>query len=222
MPQKRSQGACHDFLVQWTVLVPVKALPAAKSRLVDFSADAQAHARLVRAIRVDTLAAAGAAAGVARIVRIGDSADVDHDLLQRRPGLNPALAEGARYARDRWPRDGVAALVGDLPALTPGELAGALATAAEHETGFVADSAGTGTTLLTARPNARFEPRFGPDSASRHAANAAALPAGPGLRQDVDTADDLRAALLLGVGPQTLAVLAFVQTGSSVVHGNGA
>jgi len=213
-------GTCNDAWVQWTVLVPVKALPAAKSRLADFSADAEAHARLVEAIRVDTLAAARAAAGVARIVRIGDSVDVDHDVLQRRPGLNRALLEGARYARERWPQDGVAALVGDLPALTPSELAGALAAAAEHDTAFVADSVGTGTTLLTARPAARFEPRFGPDSALRHAVDAAPLPAGPGLRQDVDTADDLRAALLLGVGPQTLAIL--TQTRSSVVHRNGA
>jgi len=152
--------------------------------------------------------------------QIGDSADVDHDVLQRRPGLNRALLEGARYARERWPQDGVAALVGDLPALTPSELAGALAAAAEHDTAFVADSVGTGTTLLTARPAARFEPRFGPDSPLRHAVDAAPLPAGPGLRQDVDTADDLRAALLLGVGPQTLAIL--TQTRSSVVHRNGA
>ena len=142
------------------------------------------------------------------MVRIGDSPDVEHDLLQHRRGLNAALAEGARLARDRWPADGVAGLVGDLPALTPAELAGALAAAAQHPTGFVTDAAGTGTTLLTARPTVAFDPRFGPGSAARHGVHAAALPAGPGLRRDVDTADDLRAALLLGVGPHTVAALA--------------
>jgi len=202
--------------MEWTVLVPVKALPGAKSRLAEFSADADAHSRLVRAIRDDTLRAARVASGVARVVRIGDSPDVEHDLLQHRRGLNAALAEGARLARNRWPADGVAALVGDLPALTPDELAIALAAAAEHPTGFVSDAAGTGTTLLTARPTAAFEPRFGPGSAARHRTHAAALPAGPGLRRDVDTADDLRAALLLGVGPHTVAVLA------TAVHADGA
>jgi 2-phospho-L-lactate guanylyltransferase len=205
--------------VQWTVLVPVKALPAAKSRLAGFSADADAHARLVYAIRDDTLRAARTAPGVARVVRISDTADVDHELLQRRPGLNPALAEGARYARHRWPSNGVAALVGDLPALTSAELGRTLAAAAEHETAFVADTAGTGTTLLTALPSARLDPRFGPGSAARHGTQATALPAGPGLRQDVDTADDLRAALLLGVGPRTLAALA---EQASVAHRDGA
>jgi 2-phospho-L-lactate/phosphoenolpyruvate guanylyltransferase len=194
--------------MQWTVLVPVKALPGAKSRLSGFSADADAHARLVRAIRDDTLHAARDAPGVARVVRVGDSPDVEHDLLQRRRGLNAALAEGARLARHEWPTDGIAALVGDLPALTPAELASTLAAATEYATGFVPDAAGTGTTLLTARPTAAFDPRFGPGSAARHGAHAAALPAGPGLRQDVDTADDLRAAVLLGVGAHTVAALA--------------
>jgi 2-phospho-L-lactate guanylyltransferase len=194
--------------MEWTVLVPVKALPAAKSRLAGFSADADAHARLVCAIRDDTLRAARDAPGVARVVRIGDSPDVEHDLLQHRRGLNAAVAEGARLARNQWPTDGVAALVGDLPALTPAELASTLAAAAEHPTGFVTDAAGTGTTLLTARPGAAFDPRFGPGSAARHGTYAAALLAGPGLRQDVDTADDLRAALRLGVGPHTVAALA--------------
>jgi 2-phospho-L-lactate guanylyltransferase len=202
--------------VEWTVLVPVKALPAAKSRLAGFSADAGAHARLVQAIRDDTLRAARDAPGVARVVRIGDSPDVEHDVLQQRRGLNAALAEGARLARDRWPADGVAALVGDVPALTSAELASALAAAAEHPSGFVSDAAGTGTTLLTAQPGAAFDPRFGPGSAARHATAAAALPAGPGLRQDVDTADDLRAALLLGVGPNTVAALL------PTVHADGA
>jgi 2-phospho-L-lactate/phosphoenolpyruvate guanylyltransferase len=205
--------------VQWTVLVPVKALPAAKSRLAGFSADADAHARLVYAIRDDTLRAVRTAPGVARVVRISDTADVDHELLQRHPGLNAALAEGARYARHRWPSNGVAALVGDLPALTSAELGRTLAAAAEHETAFVADTAGTGTTLLTALPSARLDPRFGPGSAARHRTQATALPAGPGLRQDVDTADDLRAALLLGVGPRTLAALA---EQASVAHRDGA
>jgi len=206
--------------LRWTVLVPVKALPGAKSRLADFSADTEAHARLVHAIRDDTLAAARAASGVARVVRIGDTVDVEHELLQRRPGLNAALTEGARHARTRWPHDGIAALVGDLPALTPAELARTLDIAAQHATAFVPDAAGTGTTLLTARPPARLAPLFGPDSAARHGTEAAILPAGPGLRQDVDTADDLRAALLLGVGQHTLAVLAGQRT--SAVHRHGA
>lgn len=204
--------------VCWTVLVPVKSLPRAKSRLAGFSPDADSHANLVHAMREDTMRAARDAPNVARVLRIGDRPSVEHDLVQERPGLNAAVAEGARHAREHWPDDAVAALVGDLPALSPVELAQALDAAAGHRRAFVADSAGTGTTLLTATPGTDLEPAFGPGSAARHAGGAVSLPAGPGLRQDVDIESDLRAAVLLGVGPRTTAAITATQRASSVVH----
>lgn len=197
--------------MQWTVLLPAKALPAAKTRLAGASDGPDEHVRLVRAIREDTLAAAHRADGVARVVVVVDSPGADHPgsevFVQRAPGLNAALREAADWAGDRWPADGVAALVGDLPALRPEELAAALAAGAEHPRSFVPDAAGTGTTLLAARAGVALDPRFGPGSSARHAADAVALPAGPGLRHDVDTADDLRAAAAFGLGPATAGAL---------------
>jgi 2-phospho-L-lactate/phosphoenolpyruvate guanylyltransferase len=196
--------------VLWTVLIPAKSLPGAKSRLVAASVDAAAHARLVLAIRADTIAAAQAAAGVARVVIVADgpgTAGLHPVIVQSKPGLNAALREGAAYAARHWPADGVAALVGDLPALQPDELAEVLALAAEHGRAYVPDAQGTGTTLLTARPPERLRPAFGRSSASRHSADAAALAAGAGLRCDVDTAADLRAAAGLGLGPATRSAL---------------
>src|SRR5436305_745035 len=61
-------------------------------------------------------------------------------------GLNPALDHGALSTG----AVAVAALSSDLPALRPQELAAALAAAAAADRCFVADAAGTGTTLLTA------------------------------------------------------------------------
>jgi 2-phospho-L-lactate guanylyltransferase len=196
--------------VRWTVVIPTKALPAAKSRLLPASADEQAHRRLVEAIRADTAAAATAAEGVARVLVVSDRPDGDGNgvLVQTVPGLNGALAEAAEFAARSWPGDGIAALVGDLPALRPTELAEALARAALHPRAHVPDAAGTGTTLLTARPGVTLAPAFGTGSAARHAADSAALDGGGGLRNDVDTAEDLLAATALGVGPHTDAVLA--------------
>ncbi|WP_375479919.1 2-phospho-L-lactate guanylyltransferase [uncultured Jatrophihabitans sp.] len=211
--------------MRWTVLLPVKALPAAKSRLLPASADSSEHRRLVEAIRADTEAAAHAADGVSRVLLVVDqlpaavglpSAEV---LVQRAPGLNAALREGAAHAAARWPDDGVAALLGDLPALRPGELASALGAAAGHPRGYVADAAGTGTTLLTSRPGVELQPAFGAGSAARHAAIAAPLAAGPGLRTDVDTAADLAAALALGVGTATAALVGPQITPSSTSPG---
>ncbi|MDT4892811.1 MAG: 2-phospho-L-lactate/phosphoenolpyruvate guanylyltransferase [Pseudonocardiales bacterium] len=191
------------------MLIPAKALPAAKSRLAA-TLDDDAHARLVDAIRADTLSAARATPGVTRIVVVADRPaalpdDADELLVQREPGLNAALREAAEHAARHWPEDGVAALLGDLPALRPAELAAGLLEAAGHPRAFVRDSAGTGTTLLTARPGTDLEPAFGSRSAERHAAVAVELSGGPGLRQDVDTVADLERAVALGLGVATAA-----------------
>ncbi len=193
------------------MLVPIRALPSAKSRLAE-SVPAEVFERLVSAIRADTFAAVRASAPVARVLVVGDQAGEGISLVQRSTGLNGALRDGAAHARAHWPADGVAALVGDLPALRPEELVAALASAAQHDSAFVPDRTGTGTTLLTARPGTELDPRFGEGSAARHGAFAARLPAGAGLRHDVDTAADLAAATQVGLGEHTAAV----------VHGDGA
>ena len=65
------------------------------------------------------------------------------------------------------------------------------------------DAAGLGTTMYAVAPGAAFRPMFGGASRARHAAGGAAelaLDGIAGLRQDVDTPDDLRAAVALGAG----------------------
>jgi 2-phospho-L-lactate/phosphoenolpyruvate guanylyltransferase len=193
--------------VRWTVVIPAKALPEAKSRLLPASVDDAAHRRLVEAIRADTLAAAGAADGVARVLVVTDRPGEPDALVQRQPGLNAALREAADHAARSWPEDGIVALVGDLPALRPDELGAALSAASRHSRSFVADAPGTGTTLLAVTPGTPLEPRFGAGSAARHVRDAALIEAGPGLRHDVDTADDLQQAAALGLGAATAAVL---------------
>jgi 2-phospho-L-lactate/phosphoenolpyruvate guanylyltransferase len=192
------------------VLIPAKSLPEAKTRLTGVSADVSAHHRLVLAIRADTLAAARAADGVARLVVVTDSpTDPGPDLsfVQTAPGLNAALAEAAADAAGRWPQDGIVALLGDLPALRPDELAETLSHAAGTARGFVPDAAGTGTTLLAVHPGVPLAPAFGLGSAARHGADASRLEAGPGLRHDVDTAEDLEDARVYGLGEFTSRVL---------------
>lgn len=213
MPTSGSASA-----LAWVVLVPMRALPGAKSRLADAAEGAAGHARLVRAIRHDTLAAAGAAVGVAVVVPVVDGPGVTQSasFVQTQAGLNGGLAEAADWAQRRWPDRGVAALVGDLPALRAPDLSAALVAAAEQARAFVADAPGTGTTLLTATPGTPLRPQFGPGSAARHARTAVHLAAAPGLRADVDTAADLRVALRLGVGAATAAVLR--QQASRGVH----
>jgi 2-phospho-L-lactate/phosphoenolpyruvate guanylyltransferase len=202
----------------WSVVIPVKVLAVAKSRLAALTGTYRAQ--LALAMAADTVAAALAAGPVAGVIAVTDDAVVGAALAalgavviadEPAAGLNAALAYGAGYSAARWPERGRAAMAGDLPALRPAELALALNEAAGAGEAFVPDAAGTGTTLYAAGPGTAFAPAFGPGSRDRHRAAGAKeleLPELRGLRQDVDTPADLRLAAALGVGPRTAAALA--------------
>jgi 2-phospho-L-lactate guanylyltransferase len=198
----------------WTAVIPVKSLSAAKSRLRGAVADAR-HEDLALAMVRDTVAAVVACSAVGAVLVVTDdpAAAVAVTALGARAvpdrpsaGLNAAMRWGADVAAGLAQRRAV--LTGDLPALRPAELAAALAAAGPRRS-FVADAAGTGTVLLTAGPGVPLDPHFGVGSAAAHAASLAQPLAGewPGLRQDVDTADDLRTVLTLGAGEHTCGLL---------------
>jgi 2-phospho-L-lactate/phosphoenolpyruvate guanylyltransferase len=195
------------------LVVPVKALDRAKSRLVGVTDD---RPSLALAFALDTIAAALPA--VRTVVAITDDPTVVAELrllgVESVPGpegLNEALRHGSALLRERDRHSVVGALQADLPALRTAELALALRAAAGRS--FCPDRQGTGTTLLLSEPGGELLPRFGVGSAEAHAADAFTL-AGPwpSLRCDVDTAEDLRLAQDLGLGPRTSAAL-------SPVHG---
>jgi 2-phospho-L-lactate guanylyltransferase len=202
-------------LVIWSLVVPVKVLARAKSRLA--AAAGRHRADLALAVAADTVAAALRCDRVGEVIVVTDDplAGSELDALGARVvpdepdgGLNPALSYGAGLARMTAPGSAVGALSADLPALRPAELSRVLAAAA---TAFVPDAAGVGTTLYTARPDVPFNPAFGAGSRRRHRAagvHELAVRDVPSVRRDVDTLDDLREALALGVGPRTAQVAA--------------
>jgi 2-phospho-L-lactate/phosphoenolpyruvate guanylyltransferase len=204
-----------DTPLRWSMVIPVKVLALAKSRL---TGPAGSHrAELALAMAADTVAAAVACPAVDRVIVVTDDPDASAKLsglgalvLPDQPGdgLNPALAYGAAYSDDHWPGRGRAGMAADLPALDPAGLGLALGRAAEVPEAFVPDAAGTGTTLYAAGPGAAFCPRFGPESRRAHLSAGAVelvLPGLRGLRRDVDTVDDLRDAARIGLGPRTAA-----------------
>lgn len=104
----------------------------------------------------------------------------------------------------------IIALQADLPAMRSAELAQAYASARRGGRSLVIDHHGTGTAALILKDSPdELAPLFGRDSARRHTVSGALELDGtwPGLRLDVDTADDVRRAHRLGVGPATAAVL---------------
>ncbi|MER7502958.1 2-phospho-L-lactate guanylyltransferase [Nonomuraea pusilla] len=202
--------------IRWSLVIPVKTLIAAKTRMA--AAAGPYRTRLAVAVACDTVAAALACPPVARVIVVtadpaaaGPLAALGADVVPDPDrGLNTALRTGAAHAALVAPDDAVGALQADLPALRPAELAAALEAAAEFDQAFVPDALDVGTTFYGVRPGRPFTPGFGGESRARHLAAGAkelCLPGLDSLRRDVDTPDDLRAAMALGLGPHTAVVV---------------
>lgn len=206
------------------VVIAVKDLAAAKTRLADAFADAD-RARLVVAMFHDTVVAAQAVDAVSAVTVVTPDASIAdaaatlgarvvEEPCDRTPGdsvarLNSAFEAAASIVR-REGREDIIALQADLPALRTAELADAYRLSYGHSRCVVSDHHGTGTAALIVDGRAsEFAPLFGPASARRHRESGALSLDGhwPGLRLDVDTIGDVREAHALGVGRATAEVL---------------
>lgn len=198
----------------FVAMVPVKPPGEGKTRFGDVPAELRG--RLAVAFATDAVRACLRARRVAQVLVITEDAGFGEYVASLgaatcgdgdEGGLNGALRHGAATAARRWPALQPFALCGDVPAVLPEELDAALGSVASAPA-YVVDADGTGTSLYTA-PAADFDPRYGVGSAAAHRAGGAVPISGElgGLRRDVDDLADLRAAIALGVGDATKAVL---------------
>jgi 2-phospho-L-lactate/phosphoenolpyruvate guanylyltransferase len=201
------------------LIIAVKRLTAAKTRLAPLFS-AQTRKTVVLAMLADTLTAAarvGSLYGITVTTPDDDAAAVaaEHGadvLADPTPEGHPDPLNNAIVATERViakALSNIVVLQGDLAALQTRELTEAIAAARHHERSFVADRLGTGTAALFAFGTA-LDPRFGPDSSTRHRRTGAVELTGawPGLRCDIDTPDDLEVARRLGVGSATIRAVA--------------
>lgn len=201
-----------------SVVIAVKRLTAAKTRLAPAFSPAT-RGGVVLAMLEDTITAATAVPAVRSVIVV--TPDTDAAAAARRLGaltledptpaghhdpLNNALAAGEALGRRDTPN--IVALQGDLPALRESELAEAIGAAGVHPRSYVADRHGTGTAALFSF-GVPLRPLFGAGSAARHRRSGAVELTGawPGLRCDIDTAQDLTDARHLGVGAATSQVI---------------
>lgn len=203
----------------WTVIMPVKTLSTAKSRmdpdgggaggilaLAFFrdTATAVLGCRLVGEVVVATADPVIARhAGELGCTVVDDSGH---------PGINAAASWAGSHRTGTGP---VAVIVSDLPCLTAEALEAVLEAAAGLPASFLPDADGSGTTMWLATDGSAIAPRFGPGSAAAHAAAGArdltAFVGDPDpvrpARRDVDTEADLLDARRIGVGPSTTTAL---------------
>lgn len=202
------------WLVPWAVLVPVKRLELAKSRLEGY--DPEARRRLALAFAADVVTAVLRSRLVVRVLVVTDDelaaqtlsalgADVAPD--GSGAGLNGALAQAATHIGSTAAL-GVAVVPADLPALTYEDLDVALHAVPRDQRAFVCDIEGRGTTLLAASAGCDLAAAYGADSRVRHLASGAVELVGtPALRRDVDSRAHLVEVARLGVGRHTTAAL---------------
>lgn len=196
----------------WQVLIPIKRLARAKSRLA-LPPDQRAAVTLamlrdvasaVRACRyVGTVHVVTEDAGVARTVH-----------AERLPawsvagpsGLNSELGRAAACLRQSGTRDGIAVFLGDLPCLTTAVVTDLLEAAPQDRQSFLPDASGSGTAVLLAPRRTALTPFFGEDSAVRHSRIGTAVDCTAerwAARHDVDTLEALDKAIQFGVGDHT-------------------
>ncbi len=203
----------------WVVVVPVKHLSRAKSRLN--SVGVPRLDGLALAFFQDTAAAALACPAVDRVIVATSDPRVSSWATESgcsvfddtgHAGINAAASGAAQLA----PSAPLAVLVSDLPCATPDSMAVCLEMLAQHPRSFLSDAAGTGTTLWTRLPGQATDPRFGEESTVAHRRSGAiaivdelgAVGILERMRRDVDTPADLADALRLGVGRHTARAVA--------------
>lgn len=185
-----------------SVIVPVRALEGAKSRL-GAVLDAEERRDLVVGMLQRTIAASLAAPGVIEVIvvspdpealAIADAARA-RPLLQRSRGLNPAFQE----ARSAATGDRLLLLPADLPTITTADVIAVLAAGdaiGSPSVVLAPDRHRRGTNALLLDPPDAIDPAFGGDSRAGHTwlAESADVPLvelGGVLELDLDTPEDL-------------------------------
>lgn len=200
------------------VLIPIKPLATAKTRLAEVLAPAERRA-LVLAMLDDVLDALAGAPGLAGVALVGGDAELARHLAGRglrllaepEPGLNAAL----RTASTELAAAGAGRLLilpADIPALDRAAV-DALLAVDEPAVALVAASTDGGTNALLLSPPGLLDPAFGPGSCARYRQAAAAMGVTPRLLElpqvalDIDRPGDLLALESLAGAPRTRALL---------------
>ena len=214
---------------EWTIVVPVKALAGAKSRLAA-AVTASRRRDLVVAMATDVVRACVSTPGVSTVRVVSPDPEVEALALQigaefvREPAGESMAGRGDRSSDHDTLNAALAVafsdvcgpvgvVTADLPEITAAHLGRILAAASLHPHSIIADRSGEGTTMaFWTGPAEGRAPMFGARSADRHRVEGGAVTlhgeASPApATRDIDTPVDLDDLSHRPVGEATAVVL---------------
>lgn len=205
--------------LQWRVLIPFKGGTRAKSRLNSMIPCDKEREALSLRFTLDVVAAAKNSPIVAGVSVVTSGSAVAQIFRRfgteiifekQQLGLTHAVEQAQRVIGNTYPGEGIAVLMGDLPALDSQDLTDSLLQAAQHERAVIPDKEGAGTVLLAAQPGVMCRPSYEKGSFERHVLlghTPVMVPQHSTIRQDVDSPADLETVLGLGTGKHTQGML---------------
>ena len=184
----------------WTALIPLKGSGERKTRLAGRLNETQRRA-LSHELFCHVTSVLNSSAGVSEVSVLSDVRPENWDgplIFDEGRGLNTELQLLAGGLGSRR----LLIIHADLPLLSTEDIAILLAEA-ENGCAIAPDRHGSGTNAIALRDAVGFKFSFGPDSFAHHRAalqGRVRVVRRPGLGLDIDTPDDLDAAIALGIG----------------------
>lgn len=202
------------FESKWDAIVPVKGIQDSKTRLGRRDLTIPLFTDVVTALLGSTCIASIKIVTPDQVIaRIATSLNCEVIPEDDGGGLSSAINNGLSRCNDEG-RGNVLVLLGDLPCLTPEQINLFLEIGSSHETAFLSDAEGTGTTMWMRTSLGAIPPQFGIRSRAKHRESGVFEIVGEtfiGARRDVDTEVNLWDAVRIGVGSATEAALANAQ-----------
>lgn len=180
--------------MNWVAVVPLKQGGAQKSRLAQ-TLDQPQRAALTDALFSHVLSALGSCPRLSQVIVLSPS-DPERAQTEWAPDQGRGLNEELTALRARFLDRNFLIVHADLPFLETRDIE-RLLDAAESGVAIAPDKHGQGTNALALRAGVNIAFGFGERSFEKHraAAPGGVIVQSSGLAQDIDTPDDLRAAL---------------------------
>lgn len=185
--------------MSWIAIVPLKQGASQKSRLSK-SLDPAQRAALTEALFTRVLSALSNCSALSQTIVLSPS-DPKRPQAEWAPDEGRGLNEELMALRARFSDRNFLIVHADLPFLETDDINKLLAAAEAAGIAIAPDKFDLGTNALALRSESSMSFRFGADSFAKHRAAApdAAIVQSRGLSHDIDTPDDLRTALDIGL-----------------------